>query len=271
MFTPSCPPPPRDPPVARCRSLWRRVARGDRAPSSPERDDAALRALIVRALRRAGFVVSGARDGLELMEIAAATVREEGAPPELVVTDVRMPGRSGVEALAALRARLGRRDPGHHRLRRRGGSASPPRPAAPSACSTSPELAEAPPRSPRASSADQGVAAARPGIAMKVVTKLLLGVARSRRRDQGHQRGSCGFAASGRSSPRTWPATTPSSGERWPPPGAIARGATEAAADAMLRVADGALPSRAGARRARGALRRRPRGGVRHLPPLRAP
>ncbi|MFO0609712.1 MAG: response regulator [Polyangiales bacterium] len=105
MFTPSCPPPPPRPAGRSLRSLWE-TGGAWRPRALVAEDDAALRALIVRALRRAGFVVSEARDGLELMEIAAATVREEGAPPELVVTDVRMPGRSGVEALAALRGTL---------------------------------------------------------------------------------------------------------------------------------------------------------------------
>jgi CheY-like chemotaxis protein len=69
-------------------------------------DDPEMRRVLVRLFRREGLVVSEAQDGLELEEIATEMLRDEGAAPELVVTDVRMPGRSGIEALRALRATL---------------------------------------------------------------------------------------------------------------------------------------------------------------------
>lgn len=69
-------------------------------------DDPALRRLIVDALIAEGFEVSEARDGLELIEIAEASAREDGSVPELVVTDVRMPGMTGFCALEALRTLL---------------------------------------------------------------------------------------------------------------------------------------------------------------------
>ncbi len=69
-------------------------------------DDPELRALIAALLARDGFVVSEARDGRELMEIVRAAAREEGAAPSLIVSDVRMPGATGLEALAELRELL---------------------------------------------------------------------------------------------------------------------------------------------------------------------
>jgi DNA-binding response OmpR family regulator len=69
-------------------------------------DDPELRRLIVRALSRDGFVVSEARDGHELIEIAHSMVREDQCSPALVITDVRMPGRDGLSALGELKLTL---------------------------------------------------------------------------------------------------------------------------------------------------------------------
>lgn len=69
-------------------------------------DDPDLRRLIVGVLVREGFVVSEARDGRELIEIANSIAREDHDPPTLVISDVRMPGRDGLSALGELRATL---------------------------------------------------------------------------------------------------------------------------------------------------------------------
>jgi DNA-binding response OmpR family regulator len=68
-------------------------------------DDFELRKLLCASLRRAGFEVLEARDGLQLGELLEAHQARGGraAGFDLVITDVRMPGRSGLLALAELR------------------------------------------------------------------------------------------------------------------------------------------------------------------------
>ncbi len=61
-------------------------------------DDASARALAVRALQGAGYRVLAASNGREALEQVAASSR----PPDLVVTDVVMPGMSGREIADAL-------------------------------------------------------------------------------------------------------------------------------------------------------------------------
>ncbi|HET8734785.1 MAG TPA: PAS domain S-box protein [Anaeromyxobacteraceae bacterium] len=61
-------------------------------------DDDLVRRITVRTLKKAGFeVVSGAT-----LEEALARLHEEAARPHVLLTDVRMPGRSGPEVSAAL-------------------------------------------------------------------------------------------------------------------------------------------------------------------------
>ena len=69
-------------------------------------DDDAMRFLIVQTLVREGFAVTEARDGIELLALAESARRDDGTGPELVLTDVRMPGCSGIEALGRLRLTL---------------------------------------------------------------------------------------------------------------------------------------------------------------------
>jgi DNA-binding NtrC family response regulator len=67
-------------------------------------DDAAMRELLARALRRAGFDVVEARSGYETLEWLAHGIIHE--PPlwfDLVISDVRMPGYDGLNILASLR------------------------------------------------------------------------------------------------------------------------------------------------------------------------
>jgi DNA-binding response OmpR family regulator len=65
-------------------------------------DDAEMRRLVARALRRDGWEVSEASNGSELLELLEWAGRL-GDPVDLVVTDVRMPGVSGLQALDWLR------------------------------------------------------------------------------------------------------------------------------------------------------------------------
>ncbi len=69
-------------------------------------DDDALRALIAAALRRDGFDVVEATSGVECVGYAQPwTFRGIPVePPDIIVSDVRMPGWSGFEALRILRA-----------------------------------------------------------------------------------------------------------------------------------------------------------------------
>jgi CheY-like chemotaxis protein len=69
-------------------------------------DDDALRGLIAAALRREGFDVVEATTGVECVGYAQPwTFRGNPVePPDIIVSDVRMPGWSGFEALRILRA-----------------------------------------------------------------------------------------------------------------------------------------------------------------------
>ena len=68
-------------------------------------DDDDLRGLMARALRGDGCQVIEARDGLELLDLLrkALAPASLGTPIDLVVTDVRMPGCSGLEILQGMR------------------------------------------------------------------------------------------------------------------------------------------------------------------------
>lgn len=68
-------------------------------------DDHDTRAVVAAALRQDGFQVLEARDGRELLDMVAASLLGEGGPrPDLIVSDVRMPGFSGLGILTGLRA-----------------------------------------------------------------------------------------------------------------------------------------------------------------------
>ncbi len=64
-------------------------------------DDDDSRTLMASALRRCGYEVSEARNGEELLSRCEALVRSS-RPPDLVVSDIGMPGCDGVNATRAL-------------------------------------------------------------------------------------------------------------------------------------------------------------------------
>ena len=63
-------------------------------------DEAAIRAFVARALTLTGFEVAVAADGREALRLVA----EDRVRPAVVVTDIEMPGMTGVELAARLLA-----------------------------------------------------------------------------------------------------------------------------------------------------------------------
>jgi CheY-like chemotaxis protein len=72
-------------------------------------DDPDVRRLVATALRIDGYSVIEARDGTDLVEhigsaLLFGNLRGELDPVSLVISDIRMPGRDGLEILAHLRS-----------------------------------------------------------------------------------------------------------------------------------------------------------------------
>ena len=65
-------------------------------------DDSAMRSLLRAALVRAGFEVEEARDGIEVLQLVRAVRYGERPPIHVMVSDVWMPGRSGLDLLQSL-------------------------------------------------------------------------------------------------------------------------------------------------------------------------
>lgn len=67
-------------------------------------DDEQLRAILVAALRRDGHTVAEAANGVELVDLLIGSRIYGGLerPPDLIVSDVRMPGYTGIEVLSSL-------------------------------------------------------------------------------------------------------------------------------------------------------------------------
>ena len=67
-------------------------------------DDPEMRWLVARTLRRDGYDVVEVEDGDELYREITMRIVRTGTPDiDLIVTDVRMPGRSGLEIVELLR------------------------------------------------------------------------------------------------------------------------------------------------------------------------
>jgi DNA-binding response OmpR family regulator len=68
-------------------------------------DDAELRNALIELLGRAGFVVEAVSSGIGLVtRIGDALLQGESSPVDAIVTDVRMPGCSGLSVAEGLRA-----------------------------------------------------------------------------------------------------------------------------------------------------------------------
>jgi CheY-like chemotaxis protein len=68
-------------------------------------DDSAMRELIVSMLAHDGYEVVEARDGAQVLHHIGALMSEGriSDPPDLIITDVRMPGMTGLEILRSMR------------------------------------------------------------------------------------------------------------------------------------------------------------------------
>lgn len=69
-------------------------------------DDEDLRDLIVMALESDGYEVVQAQDGAQLLKLIYAQLTDAPAgtrPPALIISDIMMPGLSGLSVLSALR------------------------------------------------------------------------------------------------------------------------------------------------------------------------
>jgi CheY-like chemotaxis protein len=68
-------------------------------------DDPDIRHLMALGLRCDGYKVVEVKDGAQLLErVASSMLEREYDPPDLIVSDVRMPGFSGLTILAGLRS-----------------------------------------------------------------------------------------------------------------------------------------------------------------------
>jgi DNA-binding response OmpR family regulator len=65
-------------------------------------DDLELRRLLTQRLKNLGLDVVAVRDGRELARQLRGASPDD--PPRLVISDIRMPGRTGLEVLDSLRA-----------------------------------------------------------------------------------------------------------------------------------------------------------------------
>jgi CheY-like chemotaxis protein len=67
-------------------------------------DDTEMRMLLVRMLRKDGYHVEEVGSGAELLHrIGTSLLSRRGEPPELIISDIRMPGFTGLEVLSGLR------------------------------------------------------------------------------------------------------------------------------------------------------------------------
>lgn len=95
----------------RDRPKWKQQTRREQVATRPRvilaEDDDELRTLLSGALRRDGYEVTEARNGRELRALVGAQITGPNSPfsVDLVITDIRMPGPSGLRVLEELRSR----------------------------------------------------------------------------------------------------------------------------------------------------------------------
>lgn len=65
-------------------------------------DDRDIRWMLKQALLGGGYDVLELPDGLALMTLLSAAMTDDLAPPDFIVSDIRMPHASGLDALMAL-------------------------------------------------------------------------------------------------------------------------------------------------------------------------
>jgi two-component system, response regulator, stage 0 sporulation protein F len=91
-------------------STWRTAARLELHQRATRvllaEDDDDLRDLVATALRRDGYDVITAHDGTELLDQLASVrlAAEQSAPIDLIISDVKMPGWTGLQVLEGIRA-----------------------------------------------------------------------------------------------------------------------------------------------------------------------
>jgi len=70
-------------------------------------DDPYMRQLLASALRKDGYEVIEAKDGIECLGCMQSWVFDHAAPtlPDIIISDIRMPGWSGLEILQIARAK----------------------------------------------------------------------------------------------------------------------------------------------------------------------
>lgn len=67
-------------------------------------DDDDMRTFLCAALREAGYAVEAVKDGNALLDrIANGLLAKKQVLPDIVISDIRMPGWSGIDVLASLR------------------------------------------------------------------------------------------------------------------------------------------------------------------------
>lgn len=84
---------------------WSRQALAKRPRVIVAEDEADVRQLVAVALRGLGYQIIEARTGAELLdELGDGLLQEDlAARPDLIISDIRMPGLTGIEILAGLR------------------------------------------------------------------------------------------------------------------------------------------------------------------------
>jgi DNA-binding response OmpR family regulator len=67
-------------------------------------DDKAMRALLARALRKTGYQIAECPDGMDLLKhLQSFFLPHEHEDVDLIISDIRMPGASGMEVLSRIR------------------------------------------------------------------------------------------------------------------------------------------------------------------------